>query len=143
MAKAEQPPRDLDELDWELEKLVRQGWSNEEILAAAKARTRKKRGRPRSADEERIAQIIAGKATAGKIAAGNDSVRRRLSGKARKAALLDRYRALLKEFYLIQEAELDRGEKIDPLLDEPPNITKEMITSLDGLLRVLRGKKLE
>jgi hypothetical protein len=92
----------VGELLWLLEKLAQQGgWTNEEILEAAKLRAKKTRGRPRLTDEDSIARIIAGRATAGKIAGGNDSDRRRLAAKAQKKTLLDRYHAQLEELVLL------------------------------------------
>ena len=52
------PERRLAKLEWEIEKLAREGWSNEEMQAVLKDRTSKPRGRrPIAEDEERIALI--------------------------------------------------------------------------------------
>jgi len=124
-------------LGWELEKLVRRGWTDEEILAAAKVRVRKPRGRPRITDN--VEGIVVGKATAGKIAGGNDSLRRRLSSKTQEAVALDRYCALIEELVrLCSGVEIPWAIVLSEPLPQPVHVDIMRVHFAQGLTPPLR-----
>jgi len=105
-SKDDSPEARFASLQWALEVLARAGWTNDEILKAAKDRTRKPRGRPRDPDDEHITRIRDAKRSKGiptKIAREindghrkDESIVRRLTDKAKSAQAIDEYYKNLK-----------------------------------------------
>jgi hypothetical protein len=112
-------------LQWALEILARAGWTNDEILEAARERTRKPRGRPRDPDDRHIVSIKEGKRRKGvptKIARAindghrkDESIVRRLTNKAKAAEANDKYNRQLKN---IMNIYLCTPQDQWPLLDQ-------------------------
>jgi hypothetical protein len=142
------------ELKWQIEKLTRRGWSDEEIQAILKERTSKPRGRRPAPDEDHVERIRArGKksrrSAAMKIAdeiadtyRQPDSIADRLKLKSRKAEQLDVYRAQLIELVDLmvilppadQEAYLNRlGHQAQ--LDVAGEVMREMAPGSEDLDR--------